>query len=185
MQKFLIAIFALASLLITPSIFCQTSSGIKAVNPSLDLEIELDKGVIKGYIRNNNVNAVRVEIPETYGWWEGTSVFYLHGSRWREAPYLAEYARLGAIRGPDYVELESGQILRTDGIWKKYNTVRKRLSPSQLRSTFEIHLSQHELPNDYWNISEIRVVTRGLWSNIIKVRDPLHSLKPEKQPEQK
>jgi hypothetical protein len=144
------------------------SDSSNAVNPSLNLEIELKNGVISGFIRNCNANTVRVEIPETYGWWENTSVFYLYNSQWREAP-LRELAlpraRIGAYSGPLYIELKSGELLRPQGY----------LFPSRLLSTFEIDLSQHELPSDYWNISDIRVVTRDLWSNIIKV-----SLKPKK-----
>jgi hypothetical protein len=146
----------------------------------LSLEITVDKGVVTGYVRNTSTNVVKVNSRHLYGHWEFTSVFYLYG-RGQEAPYVEKpRGRIGTVLPPVEIELKPGEVLvspETD-----LNRIAVPAKPAVAKYTFTIDLSDHVLPANFWDVSELRVVTCGLWSNIIKIGNPNQSLKATGKP---
>jgi hypothetical protein len=139
----------------------------------LSLDITVKEGVIKGVVRNASKETIKVNAQHLYGYWEFTTVMYFYG-RWHEAPLIEKKrARIGTELTPVEIELQPGEMLtalKSDHIF----IPKKTEAPE---CTFTIDLSEYELPNNHWDISEMRVVTCGLWSGIIKLKNPNKELK--------
>jgi hypothetical protein len=139
-------------------------------NTVVSLEITVDDGVITGYVRNSTTNAITVNSRHLYGHWEFTSVLYRYG-RWREAPYTEDQrAHLGSTLPPVEIELKPGEVLVAPKA--RLSHLLEKASADTRPYTFKIDLSEHDLPETLWNISQLRVVTCDLWSNIIPLRNP-------------
>lgn len=137
----------------------------------LALEITVDHGVIKGFVRNRTGKRIRTNAHHLYGHWERTTVLYLYG-RWREAPLVDKArAHFGALPRPVEVELVPGQLLLAPN-------GQLLLAPNRgAECTFTIDLSEYALPKNFWDVSKLRVVTCGLWSNIKEIKTPRKALK--------
>jgi len=139
-------------------------------NTVLSLEIAVEHGVITGYVRNSTTNAITMNSRHLYGHWEFTSVFYLYG-RWQEASYMEKLrGRIGTVLPPVEIELKPGQVLVAPK--GELSHLLEKDSPGTRPYTFRIDLSEHVLPRNFWDMSELRVVTCGLWSNIIQIKNP-------------
>ena len=133
---------------------------------SLSLVIEIDNGRVLGVVRNVSTNTVTVH--RTFGLWEFTTVLYHDGQKWREAPLReAERARLGVA---SKATLKPNEILVPER--------RSALSREQdlKQYAFILNLTGYELPKDVTHVRQLRVVTSGLWSDILDIGNPNQSL---------
>ena len=78
------------------------------------------------------------------------------------------------------IELKPGEVLVSADT--EFNRIAVPSKPVVAEFTFKIDLSEHVLPPNFSDVSELRIVTCGLWSNIIKIGNPNQSLKATGKP---
>lgn len=116
----------------------------------LRLHVQVSQGKVNGVVANVSKTAVEVA-PAQLGSWQFTTVLYFYALRWHEAP-LSKKRR--ARFGP------------SEAVW---------LRPGE-KSTFTLDLSEYQFPEQMGHTSKLRVVTCGLWSDIVPIKNPNKTL---------
>ncbi|NQT21291.1 MAG: hypothetical protein HQ592_16405 [Planctomycetes bacterium] len=116
----------------------------------LRLHVRVSQGEVNGVVANVSNTAVMVA-PAHYGSWQFTTVLYFYGQRWHEAP-LSKKRR--------------GRFGPSEAVW---------LQPGK-KSTFTLDLGEYQFPEQMGNKSKLRLVTCGLWSDIVPIENPNKTL---------
>lgn len=128
----------------------------------LDLKITISGKSIRGYVKNISDETLEV-YPIMYGWWKFTTVLYYDQQKWHEAKMKVGINR-ASIGSAKKIKLKPGEVI----IQEQSNVI-----PNQeaVKYTFIINLDEYQLPNEGRKITKLRVVTNGLWSNIINIKE--------------
>jgi hypothetical protein len=136
--------------------------------PQLSLSIKIEEGLIKGFVRNAGHAPVKTNANSLYGWWEFTTVSYFDGT-WHEAAMAEEdRVRIGIQPRPLEVELKPNEVL----IPPEKSIVPLGKDDSKDRYTFALDLRDYEFPAEHSRVLRIRVVTQGLQSDAVEVKNP-------------